>query len=375
MDGARSNYLAEAEQETIKQQIEQIVAELQVSGRFSDEGYLRQDRLSYLRDMQDTITNRWASAQVQERFSHDLVSFAAKVAIAYDKYALELYGLLLPSDPEKPQTSGLYRTAQNQINKFGTLRASFDPEDALHSTWEAIMGPRMALLNFDGRSSLQTWVWKILGNEIRQEARRRGLIRTKPDATDAHLNNSDGALVPQILSLDREMGEGGSLLNVVHESKARQPEEALGHREWLRKRVQFLQGLISSSEQEAKLDSKGKITSPSRERGWVLWDDYLADFYVELAELEANQEMLASPPFPFPPKDAFPPERKGQHDPAWSDYLARMVGQLRQWPREDIDEDLAQPRSPKDTSRLRAVVRIRRNEGKVALAEDLRHNP
>jgi hypothetical protein len=123
-------------------------------------------------------------------------------------------------------------------------------------------------------------------------------------------------------------------------------------------------------EGKAGTGRKGNLTI--LERAWILWNEHFVDYYLELAELQEDDAVSSSVIFPVPPVNLFAPQEKGQHNPEWSDYLANHIGVLRGWSDSQIQEDLSQQRTPKDMSKLRAAVRIRRNEGKQDLGQKLR---
>jgi hypothetical protein len=169
------------------------------------------------------------------------------------------------------------------------------------------------------------------------------------------------------LSLDAVDLEGASLLDFVPASKEHEPEEVFEGIEWISSVVQMFREYV----QRDRSDAARKSSSPIIERAWILWSEYFIDYFMELADWRQDDAILTDSRFPLPPPDVFPPEGKGQHNPVWADYLARYIGEARGWGAAEIEEDLAQQRSPRDLSKLRAAVRVRRNEAKADIAPEV----
>ena len=182
------------------------------------------------------------------------------------------------------------------------------------------------------------------------------------------LTSRRGTARGEELSLDAVDAQGISLQDILAGPKAEEPNERAGHVEWLLRVAKVFERYVE--EGKADLEKKGHL--PVIERAWVLWNEHFVDYYLELAELREDDTILSSLPLPPAPVDVFPPEGKGQHNPEWSDYLARYIGVLRGWSESQMEGDLAQQRTPKDLSKLRAAVRIRRNESKRDIGDELR---
>ncbi len=342
---------------SIKQTVTKVIGALYDSGGFGKGGYYSKDSRSFFRDVEKSVNNYWSSSRTGDKCREELSLLVERVCIAFDRYALELYRLLLPHDLSRPQTSPLFRAAYQMINRYGKLGSFFSPEDALAATLEAIMFKNLAILQFKGESSLKTWVMSVLYNTIMQQARKEKI--------------TGGQHGVRILSLEEQTShEGPSRLEALRSESYGQPEREQEHLEWLSARLGFLKELAAAGKEEQLRGDKRK-PSPNLERAWILWNDYIADFFIEYSELVGREHEFSPPPFSLPPAEMAGPEKKGGHSPDYSNYLARGIGALRGLPSPKIEGDLSLPRTPRDESRLRAAVRARRNEGKMALAGDL----
>jgi hypothetical protein len=170
------------------------------------------------------------------------------------------------------------------------------------------------------------------------------------------------------ISLEAVDSQGISLQDMLAGPREVEPDEKAEHAEWLMKVTKLFEKYVK----EGRPSTGHKSNLPVLERAWILWNEHFVDYFLELAELQQVDAVSSSFVFAVPPVNVCAPQGKGQHNPEWSDYLAHHIGILRGWSADQIHEDLAQQRTPKDMSKLRAVVRIRRNEGKQYLGQELR---
>ena len=333
----------------IKQTVSEVIDILKAKNVFIEDCYFYKDYHRFMEDVEMAINNQWKLSKTRDKYQ-DLAAFVEHVAIAFDRYALELYELLLPHDMSRPHTCPLYRTAQSTISRYDRLGAVFSAEDALSAALNRVMANNLSILNFKGESTLKTWVIGVLNNVIKEQARREGII--------GHRN------VPDPIPGDKQVfDQGPSIFDSYSEDSSDQPEEVQKHIHWLQCRLQFLSGLIEKGKiQKPRSDN---LSFPMLEQAWILWNDFYADFYIEYTEhLGSNDHEFSTINFEIFTMEKKNPDKKGGHNPSYTDYLAREIGRIRQWSPRLIEKDLSLPRTPKDKSQLRLAVRTRRNEGK-----------
>ncbi len=341
---------------SIKQTVAEVVNRIYERDGFAEDCYFYKNRHTFIHDVEKAVINHWQSTRVKNTY-RDFSVFVEQVARVFDRYAPEVYRLLLPHDMSRPQTCPLYRVAHQMISRYGRLGTFFSAEDALVATIETIMVSKLSLLQFNGHSSLKTWVMAVLNNVILQQARKEGLIGERPGS--------------KVFSWEGQpFDEGPSSQELYADESCGQPEKAHEHSDWLHRRLKFLMELVRQGKAEQPGIPEGKC-SPRLERAWILWNDYFADFFLEYTELVGSGHEFNPPPFSFPAAEIADLGKKGGHNPHYSDYLAREIGKMRGWTARGIEDDLSLPRTPKDKSRLRAAVRVRRNEGKIILVKDL----
>lgn len=328
----------------IRSKLTELVNEFEEKGCFDSSGYFRGDRDSFLRDLENVITSGWDRDKLRQRYSNDLDEFIRDLVLVYDRQVPELYRLLEVTSSDETPGGGLRRVAQYYVNSFPGLRQYLDPDDVLQMTWEAVMGANLKILEFRESSKLKTWLSTILRNEVLQAARRHKLN------------------IPLDGPLEENGNDNQSPIDVIVD-RTSDPEDAIERAEQLSHIVNVFRKLCKDE------GTRGMIADryPVLERVWILWNEYFADLFSEYAESLDDETILSEAPFEFPPLNQLSPEEKGQHGPAWEEYLARGIGKLRESSDKDISEDLAQQRTPRDMSKLRAAVRTRRNESKRLL--------
>ncbi len=323
-----------------KIKIEQIICQLVQGSCFSENGYFQNDSRAFYSDVERAAANGWADVKINSNYN-DLGEFVHKVAITFDLYALQVYKMLLPTDLTKPQSCPLYRSAKNLIYTFPQLHSLLSPDDILSKTLDIVLFSKLAILSYQGNSTLRIWVYSIMRRVVLQEARKEKQIMLD---FDWHAENKYPAGVQE------------------------QPEQKLEQAEQLGQQLQLFRQLIAKGIVQA---GEGK-SSPQLERAWIFWNDYCADIYILLEDNSSQYLPQKNLPFPVPPQELVLGE-KGEHNLPYTNYLAWKIGKLRNWPLTDIKDDLALQHTPSDKSRLRAAVRVRRNEAKKNILKELRN--
>lgn len=323
-----------------KIKIEQIIYQLDQGSCFSENGYLRNDLRAFYSDVERAAANGWADLKISSKYN-DLGELVRKVAITFDLYALQVYKMLLPADLTKPQSCPLYRSAQNLIYAFPQLHSLLSPDDVLSKTLDIVLFSKLAILSYQGNSTLRIWVYSIMRRVVLQEARKENRIMLD---FDQHAEN-------KYLAGAQE-----------------QTEQKLEQAEQFGKQLQLLRQFIAKGIAQT---GEGK-NSPQLERAWIFWNDYCADIYILLEDDGSQNLPQKNLPFPIPPQELVL-GAKGEHNLSYTNYLAWKIGKLRNWPLADIKDDLALQHTPSDKSRLRAAVRIRRNEAKKNILKELKN--
>lgn len=329
-----------------QESVRQVINIIKEQGDFTENGYFCKNPDEFTQSVEKAVINKWKFSKTRDKYEDpsDLVKAAA---IAFDRYALELYELLLPRDMTKPQTCPLYRTTHYYIRRYKGLEVVLSADEAMAEALDIILGKKLAILTFKGNSTLKTWVMGIIINIVKGKARDEGIIGNRPTIET----------VPDPQAYSKKT-KGLPFEN--------QPDKLQDHIHWLSCRLHFFVDLIQQGETEkSQADRK---TYPKLEQAWLIWNDFYADYYIEYTNLVGNDHEFSSLKFPIPPEEKKSPDKKGGHNPTYSEYLAVEIGRLREWPSQKIEEDLSLPRAPKDQSRLRAAVRTRRNEGKRIIA-------
>jgi hypothetical protein len=321
-----------------------VIDELDRDNCFMENGYFKQDHRSFCADVARAAVHGWTSSNLQNVRAgyQSFDQFVLKVALTFDHYGPQLFRLLLPADPMKPQSCPMYRTALTLLYRYPQLHGILSPDDILNRTLDIAYFSRLAILKFKEEAALRTWLYAIMRNVVRYAARKEEAIRVEFDSyveTRLPDQNED------------------------------QPGKIVEKSEDLYRQLHLLEQLIA----KAKARKKETIISPQLERAWVLWNDYFVDLYflLDLPTLQGTvYKPNTKPPFPSPPRELVLGDI-GRHNFPYTNYLGEGIGVLRKWTSSRTKADLSLSSAPNDESYLRGVVRIRRNEGKLFLKIEL----
>lgn len=329
----------------LHEMIDKVIEELNNMNELSKEGYYAKHNglfNSELKNAVKMIVERWSKEKHKDVFI-DFDHYLSKLIIAYDRYAPSLYRILLPADSTKPQSCPLYGiTKQFIYYKAGSKFNEIRPDEVLSRTLTEILIPKLGIINFREESKLETWVHIIIINIINMEIRKQ----KKPNVV------YDDQVVSPIAN------------HIIN-----QPDQLVINSEFVIECLKLLNNMIAVGERKNAKDCR----NPQKERAWLLWNDYLIDYFVILKEdnISGFFKTPASP-FPLPPEDLVI-GRQGAHNLDYTNYLAREIGKLRSWSGDEICKDLEKPHTPQDLSKLRQAVRTRRNEAKTILRRELKN--
>jgi hypothetical protein len=318
----------EAEQSAI---ITDVIAQMQKQGCFIEGGYYALQQPDFITDLRHAVRCGWEKQKFQNKYSN-LYHFALAVALAYDRYALRIYSLFPSAVQGKPISCPLLNKAHYLYSCYDYKLHDNSIDDLLSITCAEILHPGLSILSFRSESDIDTWIYSVLVNQVK--------LLVKKEEREQKKSNKAATLLylgSDIPTIEEQFEEREVVLNFLS---------------LLSMQVEKERGRLAANE-----------SSPLLEKAWLLWNDYFYDLYME-QNLPGNQRLS---PFFFPAPPADLHGQPGRHNPAYTEYLARYIGRQRGLSSEDIDRDLGRPMTPKDQSRLRALVRIRRNGAKRML--------